>query len=57
MSKSFYFYGMYEGNEGDETWRVLHEHFEKLTKEDKNIEAEFTDRNSTKRKWIYTRWP
>ena len=50
MTKSFYFYGMYEGNEGDETWRVLHEHFEKLAKEDKNIEAEFTDRNSTKRK-------
>jgi hypothetical protein len=43
VSKSFFFYGIYEGNEGDETWRVLHEHFEKLKKEDEKIEAEFTD--------------
>jgi len=46
MTKSFFFYGIYEGNEGDETWRVLHEHFEKLAKEEKKVEGEFTDRKA-----------
>jgi hypothetical protein len=45
--KSFFFYGIYEGNEGDETWRVLHDHFEKLAKE-KEVEAEFSDRKPRK---------
>lgn len=49
MTKSFFFYGVYEGNEGDETWKVLHEHFEKLKKEDKVVEVEFSDRKSKKR--------
>jgi hypothetical protein len=50
MTKSFFFWGVYEGNEGDETWRALHEHFEKLAKEDQ-IEAEFTERScSTNRR-------
>lgn len=50
MTKSFFFYGVYEGNEGDETWKVLHEYFEKLAKEDKKIEAEFTDNYAARRK-------
>jgi hypothetical protein len=49
VSKSFFFWGVYEGNEGDETWRVLHEHFEKLAKEDQ-IEAEFTERECRKKR-------
>lgn len=50
MTKSFFFYGIYEGNEADETWRVLHEHFEKLAKESEKVEAKFSDRDATKRK-------
>jgi hypothetical protein len=46
MSKSFFFYGIYEGSEGDDTWRVLHEHFEKLA--EKEIEGEFTERMARK---------
>lgn len=49
MSKSFFFWGVYEGDEGDETWKALHEHFEKLAKEDK-IEAEFTERKCSSAK-------
>jgi hypothetical protein len=49
MSKSFFFYGIYEGNEGDETWKVLHEHFEKLAKED-GVEFEATDHTAAPRR-------
>ena len=48
MSKSFFFYGVYEGNDMDETWKVLHEHFEKLAKEDDNVEAVVTERKAAK---------
>jgi hypothetical protein len=47
VTKTYFFWGVYDGNEGDETWRVLHEHFEKLAKENK-IEFEVTDRSPTK---------
>jgi hypothetical protein len=47
MTRSFFFYGIYEGNEGDETWRVLHEHFERLAKEDKTVEFESSDRKAS----------
>ena len=49
MTKSLFFWGIYEGNETDETWRVLHEHFEKLAKEDK-IEFEASERKAKRRK-------
>lgn len=49
MTKSFFFYGIYEGNEGDETWRVLHEYFEKLAAEDKIVEVSFSDRKPSRR--------
>jgi hypothetical protein len=49
--KSFFFWGVYEGNEGDETWRVLHEHFEKLAKGDV-VEVEITDRRATVKEGI-----
>lgn len=49
MSKSYFFYGIYEGNDMDETWRVLHEHFEKLAKENKVVEVEFTNRKPAQR--------
>jgi len=48
MTKSLFFWGIYEGNEGDETWRVLHEHFEKLAKEEE-IEFEASDRKAARR--------
>lgn len=51
MSKSFYFYGIYDGNEGDDTWRVLHEHFERLAKES-GAEAVVTDRKAVKKDGI-----
>lgn len=38
MTRSFFFYGMYEGNDEDPTWKVLHEHFEKLAREDTDEE-------------------
>lgn len=52
MTRSFFFYGVYEGNEGDETWKVLHEHFEKLAREDdaRVKEMEATERRAVKRK-------
>lgn len=34
MTKSLFFWGIYEGNEGDETWKTLHEHFEALASQD-----------------------
>lgn len=53
MSKSFFFYGIYEGNEGDETWRVLHEHFEKLAEEqDKKVSFEYSERKAVKKDGI-----
>ena len=45
--KSFFFWGVYEGNEGDETWKALHDHFEKLAREDDVRAVEVV---STKRK-------
>lgn len=50
--RSFFFYGIYEGNEGEDTWKVLHEHFEKLSREDDARAAtlESTDKKASKRK-------
>jgi hypothetical protein len=48
MTKSFFFYGIYDGNEADDTWRALHEHFEKLA--DKEVEAEFSERKAAPKK-------
>ena len=47
MNKSFFFWGMYEGNEGDTVWQTLHEHFEKLAREDNDGDEENV---ATKRK-------
>jgi hypothetical protein len=48
-NKSFFFWGVYEGNEGDETWKALHEYFEKLAREDDvRVEATITDRKAVK---------
>jgi hypothetical protein len=49
-NKSFFFWGMYEGNEGDEVWKTLHEHFEKLASEndDGDEEAVVTHRKARK---------
>lgn len=46
-NKSFFFWGMYEGDEGDAVWQTLHEHFEKLA--DEEVQAEITDRKATKK--------
>jgi hypothetical protein len=46
-TKSFFFYGIYEGNDHDETWRVLHEHFERLAKEN-GVTAVVTGRKAVK---------
>ena len=43
MTKSFFFYGIYDGNEWDETWKVLHDHFEKLAREDEEELARADD--------------
>jgi carbonic anhydrase len=40
MTKHF-FWGVYAGNEGDEMWKTLHEHFEKLAREDDDRQTEF----------------
>jgi hypothetical protein len=56
MTKSFFFYGIYEGNDMDETWRVLHEHFEKLAKENNPAgtckEAVFTEKKAVKQEGV-----
>ena len=33
-----YFHGIIEGEDVDETWRILHDHFEKLAREDEQRE-------------------
>jgi hypothetical protein len=48
-SKSYFFYGVVDGELPDDTWKVLHEHFEKLMKEE-NGEFEFTNRKATGKK-------
>lgn len=47
-TKSFFFYGVYDGNDNDETWKVLHEHFEKLAREnDERVKkVEITERRA-----------
>ena len=46
-----FFWGIYEGNEGDETWKALHDHFEKLAREDdaRMAEVVITERKAVKR--------
>jgi hypothetical protein len=48
MTKHF-FWGIWEGNDGDETWKILHEHFEKLAKEE-GIEFEASERKAKPRR-------
>jgi hypothetical protein len=51
MTKHF-FWGVYEGNEGDETWKVLHDHFEKLARQTNDGSTEehiVTERKAAKR--------
>lgn len=49
MTRSFFFYGVYDGNEGDEVWETLHKHFEKLAREDDAREGTATERRAVKR--------
>lgn len=39
-NKSFYFWGVMTDNEAEETWKVLHDHFEKLAREDDDAAKE-----------------
>jgi hypothetical protein len=52
MTKTYFFWGVYEGNEGDEMWKTLHEHFEKLASKtnDGKKEAVVSDKKTTRRK-------
>lgn len=34
MSKSYFFYGVVDGDVPEDTWQALHAHFEKLARED-----------------------
>lgn len=54
MTKSYFFYGVYEGNEGDETWKVLHDHFEKLARQDDDAGSQviFTDRKASSKEEV-----
>ena len=47
----YLFWGMYEGNEGDPTWKALHEHFEKLAREDdvRDTEVVVTERKAKRK--------
>lgn len=47
-----YFWGVYEGNDGDEAWKALHDHFERLAREDdeRDTQVVVSDRKATKRK-------
>jgi hypothetical protein len=44
---NYYFWGV---TNNEEVWRVLHEHFEKLSREDDVREAVFTERKAAKKK-------
>jgi hypothetical protein len=45
MTKTTFFWGIYDGNDHDEMWKVLHDHFEKLARRDDDAveEAVVTD--------------
>lgn len=47
MSK-YFFWGVYEGNEGDETWKALHDHFQELARQDdvRAVEVVSTERKA-----------
>jgi hypothetical protein len=50
VTRSFFFYGVHEGDEGDPVWETLHQHFEKLAREDDAGEGTVTNRRAAKRK-------
>jgi len=55
MTKSFFFYGIYEGmsdKAAEEVWEALHKHFEKLAREDDDAVTEtvFTDRKAYRKR-------
>ena len=51
MTKSFYFYGVIDGDaDADPVWKTLHDHFEKLAREDDDgKEAYLSDRKAVKK--------
>jgi hypothetical protein len=51
VSKTF-FWGAYDGNEGDEMWKTLHDHFEKLAREDdvRQVEMAASERKAVKKR-------
>lgn len=51
MSKSFFFYGVTDSDEDiDPMWKILHDHFEKLAREDDGRNEEVFEGKATKRK-------
>jgi hypothetical protein len=52
MTKSFFFWGVIDGDDTDPTWKVLHEYFEALAREDDEgiPEDVSTERKAVKRK-------
>jgi hypothetical protein len=50
MNKSYYFYGVVEGEMPEDTWKVLHDHFERLASEnDVRVETTFTNRRAARK--------
>jgi hypothetical protein len=51
VTKTF-FWGVYDGNEGDEMWKTLHDHFEKLAREDdvRQVEMAASERKAVKKR-------
>lgn len=52
MTKKHFFWGIYDGEKGDEMWKTLHDHFEKLAREDdaRQTEVAFSERKPVKKK-------
>lgn len=51
MTKTYFFWGVTDGEDPDEMWKILHDHFEKLARQDdEGNEAVVTERRAVKRK-------
>lgn len=50
MTKSYFFYGVVDGEIPEDSWQVLHEHFERLMKEDTGKGYEGTEGKAVAKK-------
>ena len=53
MTKSYFFYGVVDGELTEDSWQALHDHFEKLAREDDDGGSQvITERKAVKRESV-----